>query len=71
MNAATNGNFKIKVSSGFNGSFKYGYDVPVNITIENKEKDINGELQIYAINGEGRSIVYAKSLSLPKILLKI
>ena len=66
VSAASNGNIKIKVEAGFNGSFKYGCDVPINMIIENKQKDINGEVQIYAINGEGRSIIYAKSLSLPK-----
>ena len=66
VNAAPKSNLKVQVETGFNGSYKYGYDVPINMTIENKNKDIKGEAQIYAINGEGRSIIYSKSLSLPK-----
>ena len=66
VSAAPKSNLKVQVGAGFNGSYKYGYDVPINMTIENKNKDINGEVQIYAINGEGRSIIYSKSLSLPK-----
>lgn len=56
----------IDIKVGFDGFYKIGHTTPVYFEIENKLRDINGELQI-ELPGQGNSItLYAIKVSLPK-----
>lgn len=57
---------KIDVKVGFDKFYKIGYTTPVYFEIENKLRDINGELQIEMPNRSDGITIYAMNVSLPK-----
>lgn len=60
----------IDMKVGFNEFYKIGYSTPVYFEIQNRLRDINGELQI-ELPGHGNSItLYAMKVSLPKDSVK-
>ncbi len=56
----------VKISVGFNGVYKIGYSTPVNLTIKNNGKDINGEVEIRVPSSPGKYMSYVKPISLQK-----
>lgn len=72
ISASAEEKIKLKVSAGFDSTYKIGGTVPINIEIENSMKNINGEVQIEMENGDRSSgmntnlvSVYAQPISLP------
>jgi hypothetical protein len=57
---------KIDMKVGFDKFYKIGYTTPVYFEIENKLKDINGELQIEMPGQSDNITIYAMNVSLPK-----
>ncbi|MGE5677559.1 MAG: hypothetical protein ACM3ZR_05820, partial [Pseudomonadota bacterium] len=56
----------INIKVGFDEFYKIGYATPVYFEIQNRLRDINGELQI-ELPGQGNGItLYAIKVSLPK-----
>ncbi len=71
VGAADNENFDVKISIGFNNNYKIGYSTPVNITIKNQYKDINGEVEIRVPSSTGKYMSYVKPISLQKEAEKV
>ncbi len=61
---------KVNVKVGFDKFYKIGYTTPVYFEIENKLRDINGELQIEIPNQNDSITIYAMNVSLPKASTK-
>ncbi len=57
---------EVKMSVGFNDVYKIGYSTPVNLTIKNNGKDINGEVEIRVPSSPGKYMSYLKPISLQK-----
>ena len=57
---------KIDMKVGYDKFYKIGYTTPVYFEIENKLRDINGELQIEMPNQNSNITIYAMNVSLPK-----
>ncbi len=57
---------KIDMKVGFDKFYKIGYTTPVYFEIENKLRDINGELQIEMPGQSDNITIYAINVSLPK-----
>lgn len=57
---------KIDMKIGFDKFYKIGNTTPVYFEIENKLRDINGELQIEMPNRSDSITIYAMNVSLPK-----
>lgn len=66
VQAADNDGVTIDIKVGFDKFYKIGYTTPVYFEIENKLRDINGELQIEMPNQSQSITVYAMKVSLPK-----
>lgn len=66
VNAEENEDFDVKVEVGFNDNYKIGFSTPVNITIKNNYKDINGEVEIRVPSSPGKYMSYVKPISLQK-----
>ncbi|MCY6371603.1 hypothetical protein [Clostridium ganghwense] len=62
---ASEGKVDLNVKVGFNGSYKVGYYVPINVDINNKLKDIDGEIQVETESGNGKVTIFAKPINLP------
>lgn len=69
--AVDNEKLDVKVSIGFNNNYKIGYSTPVNITIKNQYKDINGEVEIRVPSSTGKYMSYVKPISLQKEAEKV
>lgn len=65
---------KLKVEAGIDSVYKIGNTVPINISIENNLKDINGELQIEVdtsqIENQNNVNLYVQSINIPNNSLK-
>lgn len=61
----------IKIEHGFDGKMKDGKWVPVKMTISNPGDDVSGDLTIRTTGDNGKNIVYAKHVDLPKQSTKI
>jgi len=57
---------KIDIRVGFDKFYKIGCSTPVHFEIENKLRDINGELQIEIPNQSDSIVIYAMNVSLPR-----
>jgi len=66
LQAAADEAVKIDMKVGFDKFYKIGYTTPVYFEIENKLRDINGELQIEIPNQSDSITIYAMNVSLPK-----
>lgn len=66
VQAETDDTVKIDMKVGFDKFYKIGYTTPVYFEIENKLRDINGELQIEMPNQSDSITIYAMNVSLPK-----
>ncbi|HWR60209.1 MAG TPA: hypothetical protein VN580_01275 [Clostridia bacterium] len=66
LHAAPDDEIKMDMKVGFDKFYKLGYITPVYFEIENKLRDINGELQIEMPNQNDSITVYAMEVSLPK-----
>ena len=55
----------IKAEIGFNGLYKIGYAAPLNLEVENKLKDIHGEIQVEMPNDNNTAVLYSIDVSLP------
>lgn len=64
--AATSDKINVKVELGFNNNYKIGYSAPINMTIDNKYKDIQGEVEIRVPSSSGKYVSYVKQLSMQK-----
>lgn len=82
INALEEDKIKVKLSAGFDSTYKIGSTVPINIEIENNMKNINGEVQIEMETGSRPGMntnainLYAQPISLPlnstkKLLMNI
>ncbi|WP_138206161.1 hypothetical protein [Haloimpatiens lingqiaonensis] len=58
-------NLKVDMEVGFDGYYKLKHWTPFRFKIENKLKDINGELQIEVVNENNQLKVYSKEVNLP------
>lgn len=56
---------KVNLKVGYDSAYKIGYTAPINIEIENKLKDINGEIQIEMINYSGNITLYSTMVNIP------
>lgn len=60
---------KLKVEAGIDSVYKIGNEVPINISIENNLKDINGELQIEVdtsqIENQNNVVLYSQNINIP------
>lgn len=70
IQAAADEAVKIEMKVGFDKFYKIGYTTPVYFEIENKLKDMNGELQIEMPNQFDSITIYAMNVSLPKDSVK-
>lgn len=68
--AAADDGIRMEMKVGYDKFYKIGYTTPVYFEIENKLRDINGELQIEMPNHDESSTVYAMEVSLPKDSVK-
>lgn len=66
VQAAADDTVEIDMKVGFDKFYKIGYTTPVYFEIENKLRDINGELQIEIPNQNDSMTIYAMSVSLPQ-----
>lgn len=64
--AADNSKFDVKIDIGYNDNYKIGFSTPINITVKNKFKDINGEIEIRVPSTPGKYMSYVKPISLQK-----
>jgi len=64
--AGADDGISMEMKVGFDKFYKIGYMTPVYFEIENKLRDINGELQIEMPNQNDSITVYAMEVSLPK-----
>lgn len=60
-----NPSISLNVEVGFDGYYKLGYYAPFYFEIENKLKDINGEIQIELPDESGNVTLYAMQVNLP------
>lgn len=60
-----NENIKVNIKTGIENSYRLNMWTPFDFTIENKFKDINGEIQIELLNRNNAINVYSKKISLP------
>ena len=58
--------FEVKIAVGFNDNYKVGYSTPVTLTIKDKYKDINGEVEIRVPSSNGKYMSYVKPISMQK-----
>jgi hypothetical protein len=58
--------FDVQIGVGFNDNYKVGYSTPVTLTIKNKYKNINGEVEIRVPSVPGKYMSYVKPLSMQK-----
>lgn len=58
--------YDVRIDIGFNDIYKIGFSTPVKITIKNKFKDINGEVEIRVPSTSGKYMSYVKPISLQK-----
>jgi hypothetical protein len=65
-NAAPDEAIRIDMKVGFDKFYKIGCTTPVYFEIENKLRDINGELQLEMPNQSDSITIYAINVSLPK-----
>lgn len=56
---------KVDMKVGFDKFYKLGYSAPFYFEVENKYKDINGEIQVEVPNDFNTITVYAVNVSLP------
>lgn len=63
---AKNEDVSIKASIGFEGYFKMGEWVPINIEVQNKGEDIKGSIEISANQDEASAILYTTPAIVPK-----
>jgi len=70
IQAAADDAVKIDMKVGFDKFYKIGCTTPVYFEIENKLRDINGELQIEMPSQFGSITIYAMNVSLPKDSIK-
>lgn len=68
--AAADDEIRMEMKVGFDKFYKIGYTTPVYFEIENKLRDINGEIQIEMPNRNDSITVYAMEVSLPKDSVK-
>lgn len=59
-------NLSIKIEYGYEGKYKMGINLPLNMEVENKGKDLEGELQVKVPNGDGSYNLYSQKVNLPK-----
>lgn len=64
--AAVNKGVNVKAEVGFNKNYKVGYSAPITMTIDNKYKDIKGEVEIRVPSSSGKYVSYVKQLSMQK-----
>ena len=64
--AATVNKITMKVQVGFNNNYKIGYSAPVTMTIDNKYRDIQGEIEIRVPSSSGKYVSYVKQISMKK-----
>lgn len=64
------GNLKVDMEVGFDGYYKLKHWTPFRLKIENKIKNINGEVQIEVINENNQLRVYSKEVNLPMNSIK-
>lgn len=56
---------KANLKVGYDSAYKIGYTAPINVEIENKLKDINGEIQIEMPNYSGNLTLYSSMVNIP------
>ena len=61
----------VKISVGYNENYKIGYSTPVNITVKNNYKDIDGEVEIRVPSTPGKYMSYVRPISLQKDAEKV
>ena len=64
--AAVNKEVNVKAEVGFDKNYKVGYSAPITMTIDNKYKDIKGEVEIRVPSTPGKYVSYVKQLSMQK-----
>jgi len=63
--------FDVKIGVGFNDNYKIGYSTPVTLTIKDKYKDVNGEVEIRVPSSQGKYMSYVKPISMQKSSEKV
>ena len=66
VKAAVTNKVNIKATVGFDSNYKIGYSAPITMTIDNKYKDIKGEVEIRVPSSSGKYVSYVKQLSMQK-----
>lgn len=66
VEAATENKLQVKTAIGFNDNYKIGFSAPITLTINNKYKDIQGEVEIRIPSATGKYISYVKTLNMQK-----
>jgi hypothetical protein len=61
----------VNVAVGFDDNYKIGFSTPVKITVKNKYKDINGEVEIRVPSTPGKYMSFVKPISLQKDAEKV
>ncbi|WP_435788256.1 hypothetical protein [Clostridium sp.] len=64
--ATANKDINVKVEVGFNKNYKVGNSSPITMNIDNKYKDIKGEVEIRVPSTPGKYVSYVKQLSMQK-----
>ncbi len=57
---------EVQLNVGFSDNYKIGFSTPVNISIKNNYKDIDGEVEIRVPSSSGKYMSYVKPVSLQK-----
>lgn len=66
VKADTKKGITVKATVGFNDKYKIGYYTPINISIKNDYKDIQGTVEVKVPTSENKYDSYLKNLSLQK-----
>ena len=64
--AVVSKDIKVKVEVGFDKKYKVGCSAPISMTIDNKYKDIKGEVEVRVPSTPGKYVSYVKQLSMQK-----
>lgn len=71
IGAVDNDKFDVRIDVGYNNNYKIGFSTPINVTIKNNYKDINGEVEIQVPSTPGKYMSYVKPISLQKDAEKV
>jgi hypothetical protein len=66
VKADTKKDITVKTAVGFNDKYKIGYFTPINISIKNDYKDIQGTVEVKVPTSENKYDSYMKSISIQK-----